>query len=393
MARAVSSHVDPYLSGHDLAALFTVEDAAILERLPPYASAHPPFVGILFQPLALLGYLTAEKVWLVLDFVFLLGTVWVMSISLGRRLPILAIAGITASLVAWAPVDEEMEDGQIMLLVLLLCAVSFAAFTAQREWTAGSILGLSLLIKPVAAMILFYLVLSRRWRALTGALSTLALGIGLATAVIGIGPILEYVMHALPTASQAFQPDALNISVWSLGQRFFDGTHPASIDGKAAPGIYAPPLVHWTVVAGVTHFVFPAAVGALVAAAIWRSREPQWAISFCLIAGVLLSPISWSFDLVLLIIPAAWIIRTLVQMGLPSRETNWALGTAILLAIPAELCQRLAFAVGGAPPEASSAVIPFAASLLTLEPMAASTALALLLWWLGRRSCAGGVCV
>ncbi len=89
-------------------------------------------------------------------------------------------------------VHSTLTLGALNSVLLLLIVATWAALQRRREWLAGGLLGLAIVIKLLPVLLLGYLLLTRRMRAVAGALAvSLLLGLGLPLATLGWGATLE----------------------------------------------------------------------------------------------------------------------------------------------------------------------------------------------------------
>ncbi len=158
--------------------------------LLPYVN--PPFVAVLFSPLALIPINTAFYIWMIGELGLL---VWLIIIinnlfldwSKQERI-ILFIA-----ILAFWPLTITFMHGQFSLLLLISTLQMYIAMRHSKLYKAGFWLSL-LFIKPQALPLLGIMTLNKRfWRvAITAALFCLALVI-LSSALLGAGTWLHYI--------------------------------------------------------------------------------------------------------------------------------------------------------------------------------------------------------
>jgi hypothetical protein len=130
---------------------------------------YPPLVATLFQPVALLPYHLAKLLWMILSLLAL-----ATSLILAMR-----VAGVASdNTAAWAvwlvvliyhPLLTFLERGQIDSITMLLITVGIVWLTQRRrEGAAGLLLALATLLKLHTVLLIPFLLLRRRWRALAG---------------------------------------------------------------------------------------------------------------------------------------------------------------------------------------------------------------------------------
>lgn len=245
---------------------------------------HPPTAGLLALPLALLPYLSAVRVWLAVQVACL-----VLGVGLlvrANALPTQPLAVLAASflLLGWAPMALELGLGQLTLPLLACLSGALLALARRRPRLGGLLLGLSLLLKPLAWPWLLVLVRRRDWAALGLAAGTLALGYALVALREGPGRVATYLLEVGPSLNATFLSEPTNLSLWTLGPRLLQGP---SIAASAVSTV---------------------AVGLLLVL-VWRWSAPHAplgrSLGLATAASIVANPVSWEFYLVLALLPAA----------------------------------------------------------------------------------------
>jgi hypothetical protein len=254
--------------------------------------------------LGFMPYLAAYAVWMVATFLFYESAVF----SIIPRLEALIAA------IASPAVLKNIQYGHNGFLTAGLIGMSLALLE-RRPWLSGAFLGL-LTYKPQFGL-LFPLALfaSRNWRALAGAtIATLALGV-IAAMAFGYRTWPSFLL-SLPGRDAGLSPDK-EIGLW-------------------LESVYG--LFHWAGagarLAGTVHF--SAAVGAAVAVwAAWAKPIPYSlkAATLC-IASLLVSPYALPYDLCILSIPAAFLIKDGLARGFLPGERTIVLTCLVLLYCP-----------------------------------------------------------
>jgi hypothetical protein len=322
MGRAVVDGLDPYLPVRALAERY-IEPTGFLARTTP--APHPPSMALLTLPLLALGYTNAVRAWFVLQVGALLVGVYLTLRGVGARLVPAAEAAplLTLLLFLWTAVGLDVGLGQSTTLLLALLAGAVCAMTNQRPGLAGLLLGVSLLVKPLAWPWLVVLAVRRDWSAVVPALLLTAIGWTLPALRIGLGPVGVYFGSVLPAVSATYATEATNLSLWTIGPRLFAGT--------AVFGSRVPPLVDSSIAARIVGLAIPALILGLTVAWLVRAR-PALGPALGVMTGVALviNPISWAYYLVLMLLPIAMLIRALVQQRSPVASAV-AIGCGMLL--------------------------------------------------------------
>jgi len=139
----------------------------------PYA--YPPFFAVIMRPLSEQPFSVATRLWEGLNILWLVLSVPLLiyisgwqEIRLGSRRWLLL--GLLV-LLCFPPAHEVILLGQVNLILLFLIAASFALLhrgNAWRDGLAGALVGLAVAIKILPVVLLFYLLLRRRWIAVAG---------------------------------------------------------------------------------------------------------------------------------------------------------------------------------------------------------------------------------
>jgi len=198
------------------------------------------------------------------------------------------------------------------------------------------LLGLSLLLKPLAWPWLLVLVRRRQWAAVFATVG--CVGLGYLAVALREGPprLAAYFLDVGPALNADFVHEPTNLSLWTLGPRLLP-----------------------TVPALAT--LLSAAVVALVLGLVWLAAGPPRRLGAALgaatMAAILVSPVSWYFYLVLLLLPAAYVLGQLRQS--PQLGAAATLASVLLLVyVPAWLPAARLSSAGVALPAYLVALLP-----------------------------------
>ena len=161
---------------------------------------HPPFEALLFVPLARISYPAAYAVWLLVNLALLLSALSVLRSNLSRLGKVPLYLWVLACL-GFFPIFMALIQGQDSILLLFLYCLAFRGFRHNREFSAGSWLGLGLykyhLVVP------FVLPLFRRRKLIAGFMQV-ALILGLVSlAMIGWHSLLRYPSYVWSTEDRS----------------------------------------------------------------------------------------------------------------------------------------------------------------------------------------------
>lgn len=293
----------------------------------PHPTPHPPTMALFLVPFVGLSYPTAALAWFILQLAGLLTAIVLLHRLAGRRPVPLVVVALAVVLVAWFPVQYDLRWANVSIMILVLLVGMFLASRRDRYGLAGALLGLTLLIKPIAWPILLAFAIKRQWRAVTGATVIGGAGVGITAAVIGIPRLISYVTVALPTADHLYEADYGNSSLsavaWHL---FFGGTAQSPITGEASLTVL--PLRLSETAAEIGAVILPLLALLLAGLVIVRWLSLEWSIALAITVSTVINPISWEHENVLLLIP-----MTLVAI----RHLGPSRGSALAASVVASL--------------------------------------------------------
>jgi len=306
----------------------------LADILPNQYNGHPP-VGILAAvPLGSLPYRTAHLVWNVLSLTALAIALWLILGRVGLGLPASAWAFVGAVLLWSTPLARQVVAGQPNLILLMLIAAGWAAMRHRRDGLAGVFLGTAAAFKLFPAFLFLYPLLQRRWRVIVaGGAAFLALNV-VAASVLGPNVFFDFVTLVLPDLRKS-QDWWLNFSLTGFSRKLFYVTSGHSV------ALWQNRIVCYTLIGVGTLAVIAAAAWkvrfaarqtALAAEADGRpdAELPQdVAFATCMLANLLVSPITWDHYFVLLLLPILIFWKSTTSIG----QRAFLLTCSLLLAI------------------------------------------------------------
>ena len=278
----------------------------------------PPTFVMCFVPLTLLGPRTGFYVWTAIN----AGAFLIALILLFRGTPGLgrdAALALAALAILFPPVIDHLVWGQNKMLVLLMFVLMLRWLERGRDAAAGLILAFATLLRAFPLLLVGYLILMKRWRAVAYTMVGLAVGGLVTVALAGVGSTLSFVLapgyltepwrEALPS-NIAVGPSVLRMFWYFFGAPL--GT-----------------TLQW--ISEATSLMAGLALLALtVKATIARpsSDDPDGRVFILwIMTAILVSPTSWFYYLVLLAIPIVKLSAAAAN-GRTSRRALWA-GVAV----------------------------------------------------------------
>src|SRR5215468_8199909 len=153
---------------------------------------YAPIFAIGFAPFAMLPRRMAQAVWFLINGAGLIAFVLGARTMLFGRIRELSPITIAIPIVLAARfIGNNIEHGQINLVVLALCVWAVVDAREARPMRSGLMLGRAVLIKPFAILVARYLLLRRKWPCLLWASAAIVVLFVLPILVFGISGALE----------------------------------------------------------------------------------------------------------------------------------------------------------------------------------------------------------
>jgi Glycosyltransferase family 87 len=274
----------------------------------------PPTFLLCWEPLTLMSVRHTYWTWIGLNF---LALVLAFYLLLGRR-PALGTRGIlalAALTILYPPVAVNFILAQSKILLLLLLVLTIRWMESEHDAIAGLTLALAGLLRVYPLLILGYVVLRRRWRVLEYSLVGLAIGGMLTFAFVGIAPTMSFVFDAIEFLNSGqWVPFPADLSLRAFVSRQF------WIYGTKPP-VFAFDSIRRILVVLAQVGVLAITVKATLAAT--NHRDEDWRVfSLWVVSAVMLSPVSYLHDMVLVLILLAGLVFA-AGRGAASRRALW----------------------------------------------------------------------
>lgn len=315
---ALREHIDPYTTDLD-----RVSDGRNLEIDPIHYATDPPTFLLCFEPLSLLPLRKAFWLWTALNLAALVASL--VLLLRGSGLGVWTSLGLAALSFLYPPVGEHFFYGQNKLFVLLMLVLMMRWLEDGHDAAAGLILGFAALLRGFPLLMIGYLMIRRRWRAVAYTTIGIALGGLVTVAILGFSQTLSFSHGLRFVTKDRFLVLPINVSLGAFISRMFWYAFPPTRDSLAE------------VVRRI--FAIAAQIGllALTARATIKMRVSDdgdgRALALWTVTAVLLSPTAWVHYLVLMLIPFI-LMCAAANRGRASNRAIWmAVASFLLIAL------------------------------------------------------------
>jgi hypothetical protein len=280
----------------------------------------PTFVAI-FELLTYFPLHTAYLLWQAINLACMVGAVLLL-LGSGSGLSVSTCLTLTALTALYPPVASHLWFGQSKFPLLLLLVLMIRAMKRGNDSMAGVALAIATLLRAFPIAIAGYLILQRRWRALAYLATSLAIGLLLTAAFVGAHNTLSFFAN-IPGfsghAAAAIQRD--------LAMNFFIS--------RELLAVYPYPgeVLNLTRIALIVAADFIVIVATTRVTLMLPAREdPDYRLfSLWVATAVILLPIAWDYDLVLMLIPFSQLAIVTARREASRRAIAMAILSYLLL--------------------------------------------------------------
>ncbi len=285
----------------------------------------PPTFVVCIEPLSLMGPRAAYWLWMGINAAMLAAALFLLfgpQTGLG--------AGVALALAAFAilypPVADHFFYAQSKIPILLALVLMARWMEAGYDAAAGLMLALAGLLRLFPMLLLVYLVLRRRWQMLVYTAIWVAVGAIATVAVLGLASSLDFLRALTILTEQRPALFANNVAISAAVSRLFwaiFGVKPSG--GLDAARVAAGLLAQAAVFALTVWATVGASGGSRKAGSGKGAGEDRLRaeLSLWIIAAVVLSPIAWTYDLVLVLFLFSALAQASVRSPVDSRAV-WA---------------------------------------------------------------------
>jgi Glycosyltransferase family 87 len=311
---AVREHRDPYTTDFD-----RVAPGLNLKTDPVHYATDPPTFLLCVEPLTLLSLGQAFWLWTALNLAALVASL--LLLLRGSGLPVWTALALAALVVLYPPVGESLFWGQNKIFVLLMLVLMMRWMAGGHDAAAGLILGIAVLLRGFPLLMVGYLVLRRRWRAIVYTVISIVVGALLTFAILGVSHTLSFSNGFRLVTKLRFLASPTNVSLGAFVSRMYWyslGAH-SGISNS----------IRLVLVAVAQIGLLAVTAGATVK---WRDTvDLDWrAFSLWVVTSVMLSPTAWLHYLVLILIPLIQ-MAVAASRGRINNRANWMAVASFLL--------------------------------------------------------------
>jgi hypothetical protein len=301
-AVAMRGGLNPYITD-----LSRIGDPLGLEIRPLIHTTSMPTFLFLFAPFAHVSEPACYWIWFAIN-VASLAAAMVLLIR-GTELDSWLKSVLAVMMLLYTPLDDQIAYAQAQILILLMLVLIMRWLARGNDAGAGLLLALAAALRAYPAVLVLYLLIRRRWRALAATVAgSIVIGLitiagigwpltqsGLVT-IAGVGgpPALRYLSSANLQNSYRSMADPINVAVSAFVTRLFWDSFGIGLSRRLD-------LLRLATVA-----CTQLAILWLSIKATWRSLpldELDCAFGLWVVTAIILSPLAWIHYMVLLFIP------------------------------------------------------------------------------------------
>jgi glycosyl transferase family 87 len=202
----VRNHVKPLHAYYDWTWFQRQMNYAGIETQLGAYPPQSPLTMLPIVPLANFPVQRAKQIWLTLNLLFLLATIWLLARIVDWPV---AWIGLLAVLV-YSPIGWNFYLGQYYVFLLFLLTLAVCCLERRRASTGGFLCGATFGLKVYGAPFLFYCAAKRDWRAVAGFLLAVTLALATAIALFGWTDVQYFGAHILSRALDSGTIDPYN---------------------------------------------------------------------------------------------------------------------------------------------------------------------------------------
>jgi hypothetical protein len=182
---------------------------------------HPPFAAFIAVPLAYFTYPQAITIWSLLTTVGFFAIGYMVITELKIKLPpqwYLILIGLS---MCWYPFYGHIAIGQLSIVICVCAVAAWVQLRRGHDFTGGMLLGLACLVKMYPGLLVVYLILRRKWRAVWGVLACMLIGMLMIVVFIQPHDLWLYATQVIPTDAKEWANFPINFSIFGFFGKLF----------------------------------------------------------------------------------------------------------------------------------------------------------------------------
>jgi hypothetical protein len=256
-------------------------------------STDPPTFVASFEALTYLPLRTAYLIWQALNLACMIAAVFLL-IGAGSGLSVSTAFTLGALLLLYPPVASHFWFGQSKFPLLLLFVLMMRSMNRARDSAAGFALAFATLIHVFPIVLTGYLVLTRRWRTLWWTIAALLIGALVTILFAGWRNCFAFVLAIPSISSASWNEIQRDIAAQVFVTRQLRTVFPNGDILFAIVRLILSVAIDSSIIVATT----------LATLAFPTRTDPGWRIfSLWVATAVILLPVAWDYDLVLMLIP------------------------------------------------------------------------------------------
>lgn len=256
----------------------------------------PPTFILLFAPLSKMAPQKAFWLWTLINCAALIAAMWLL-VGAGSGVAAPVAASAAALVVLYPPIISSFHGGKYNPIILLMFALMMRCVRNQHQAAAGVALAVTCLTRLFPLLIIGYLALEHRYRALRFTIIWLAVGMLLTLVFFGVGNTVSFVQGAALSTTERWLSDPRVVALDAYISRWywtFGGSH-------LSPGYE---ILRRSSIICADLLLLAATVRATLSVKPGADHDFRL-LSLWIVTSILLSPSAWVNYLVLLIVPFA----------------------------------------------------------------------------------------